>query len=139
MPKDGLNLQQWLSATPVRNAAVRSETSGEALLLCVPLQRRWWMAGPVSWCLPIRREKRLALDALGREVWTACDGEQTIEQIVEQFADRHALSFHEARLSVSQFLQMLVGRHLMVLVGHEDSPSITRETDASMLPVGAAS
>lgn len=106
-----------LAAIPTRNAAVREETRGDALVLFVPLRKRWWMNGPVSWCLPLRDEKGVALDALGQEVWQACDGQRDLETIIEAFADRHRLGFHEARLTVMRFLRMLAQRNLLVLVG----------------------
>ena len=119
-PKQGLGLAQTLAAVPVVNRAVRQETRGEALVLFVPLRRRWWMAGPVSWWLPLRRERGVALDRLGREVWDLCDGRRDLEAVVDRFAQRHRLGFHEARLTVMQFLKMLVERKLLVLVGHAD-------------------
>jgi len=62
------------------------------------------------------------LDALGRQVFVACDGSRTTEQIVEEFAERHRLRFHEARLSVLTFLRSLVERNLVALVASKDAP-----------------
>ncbi|MEL7087643.1 MAG: hypothetical protein AAGL98_04255, partial [Planctomycetota bacterium] len=56
-PPGGLGLAQTLAAVPTANRAVREEARGGALVLFVPLRERWWMAGPVSWWLPLRREK----------------------------------------------------------------------------------
>ena len=49
-------------------------------------------------------------------MWLACDGELRLEQIVEQFADRHQLKFHEARLCIVAFLRSLAERNLLALV-----------------------
>lgn len=117
MSQPAVNLKQILAAIPTRNTAVREETRGEALVLFVPIRKRWWMTGPLSWCLPLRREKGVALDAIGQEVWQACDGQHCLETLVEDFADRHRLGFHEARLTVMRFLRMLAQRNLLVLVG----------------------
>jgi Coenzyme PQQ synthesis protein D (PqqD) len=107
---------EMLDAVPVRNEAVRSETAAGELVLRVPLEPRWYLCPPVTWLLPVRRERAVALDRLGEEVWRACDGERTVEQIVEAFAARHHLRFHEARLSVMRFLQDLTRRGLVVMV-----------------------
>ncbi len=115
--KPTADLRLLLAAIPTRNAAVREEFRGDALVLFVPLRKRWWMNGPVSWCLPLRDEKGVALDRLGQEVWQACDGQRVLETILEDFADRHRLGFHEARLTVMRFLRMLAQRNLLVLVG----------------------
>jgi hypothetical protein len=108
-----------LDLVPAANRAVRVERHGDQVVLFVPIRRRWWMHGPLSWLLPFRNEKGVALDRLGREVWEACNGERTLEQIVELFAERHRLRFHEARLSVTQFLRSLVERNLVILASRE--------------------
>lgn len=113
-----------LDAVPVPNKAVRAEPRENALLLWAPIRKRWWNRPPFSWALPYRDEKAVALDRLGREVYEAIDGKRTIEQIVEAFATNHQLRFHEARLSVMQFLKMLTQRSLIVVALPEaDDPA----------------
>jgi hypothetical protein len=111
-----LSHAQLLEAVPTPNRAVRCETRGDSVLLWVPLRQRWWLQRTFGWLLPVRREKGISLDRIGSEVWRACDGEQTVEQIVAAFAGRHQLRFHEARAAVSEFLGSLVTRNLLVLV-----------------------
>ncbi len=106
-----------LDAVPTPNAAVRAERRGAAIVLWVPLQRRWWNRGVFRWLWPLREEKGYALDRLGQEVWEACDGARPLERIVEDFARRHRLRFHEARVAVLTFLRTLVERRLVALVG----------------------
>ena len=107
---------ELLDTIPTRNAAVRTERRGKALILWIPIRRRWWTRGLFGWLLPFRKEKGIALDALGQEVRSACDGDRRVEEIIEDFADRHTLRFHEARSSVTQFLRSLVERRLVALV-----------------------
>jgi hypothetical protein len=67
--------------------------------------------------MPISRERAISLDRLGSEVWQACDGRRTVQEIVDLFAAAHDLTFHEARLSVTAFLRLLTRRGLVVVVG----------------------
>jgi hypothetical protein len=126
-----------LDVVPVANCALRIERQGEGLLLWVPLRPRWWMGPPLGWILPFRREKGLALDALGRQVFEACNGKSTIERIVEGFAARHQLRFHEARQLVLTFLRMLVERKVVALLaagtqsGDGTEPALNLESGAS--------
>ena len=115
------SLEQLLAAVPVRNAAVdASEPKGKnGGTLSVPVQRRWWMGGPVGWIMPFRDRQRLALDPLGREVWDAIDGERDLEEIIDAFARKHKLRWHEARVSVTAFVKSLVDRRLAVLAVRE--------------------
>lgn len=112
-----------LDARPAINSAVRTEQRGDALVLWVPIRRPWWLRGPLSWLLPLRREKGIALDELGQEVWRECTGERRLEDIIESFAERHQIRFHEARLCVLAFLRSLVERNLVVLAISEEGPS----------------
>ena len=111
-----LDQQQVLDAVPAHNSSVRAERRGNALVLWVPIRRRWWTRGLLSSFLPFRQEKGIALDALGEEVWQACDGQRRVEQIIEQFAQHHQIRFHEARLSVMQFLRALMQKNLVAVV-----------------------
>lgn len=104
-----------LAMVPAKNQAIRVETKAEGLLLWVPLNRPAWMAGPLSYVLPFRKEKGIALDVIGTEVFLACDGDRKVETIIEEFALRHRLRFHEARQSVVTFLRWLVERKVIVL------------------------
>lgn len=115
---------QLLDAVPVPNRAVRCERQAEReTVLSIPLRRRWYMGPPLAWVFPFSTHRRVALDALGGEVWRACDGARTAEQIVEAFAERHGLTFHEARLSVMLFLRDLVRRGVVVMAGRGEQRS----------------
>jgi hypothetical protein len=107
-----------LGATPVRNQAVHAQAKGaDELLLFVPLRDRWYMKAPFRWILPLSKERVVNLDRLGTQVWQWCDGQTTVEQIVDRFATTHRMGFHESRLAVSQFLRDLMGRDLIVVIG----------------------
>ncbi|MBD3344475.1 MAG: PqqD family peptide modification chaperone [Chitinivibrionales bacterium] len=116
-PDIPVSLPAILSAVPTRNSAVEENDRGQTVVLQVPLKKtKWYTHPPVSWVLPFSKYRRVALDELGKEVWDACDGVQTMERIIEMFAERHFLSFHEARLSVMEFVRQLMRRGMLVLV-----------------------
>lgn len=119
MTSTALDPEKLLGAIPTPNAAVRVERSAGSVVLYVPIRRRFWMA-PLSWFLPFRSERGFALDALGAEVFEACDGQRTLERIIEDFAARHRVRFHEARLAVTQFLSSLCERNLVVMAVPEE-------------------
>jgi len=67
-------------------------------------------------------EKRtLRLDRLGSEVWDLCDGQRTGEGVVDDFAQRHRLTFHEARAAVTVYLKTLVQRGALALEMPEEN------------------
>jgi len=118
-----LSPERLLDAVPVRNEAVKPEQRGESLVLWVPLQKRWFTRPPIRWMLPTARQRGVELDGLGQWVWHAINGHRTLEQIIERFADRHQVTFHEARLAVLQFVRMLTAKRLVAVV--------VRKTDTS--------
>lgn len=117
-PGDSLNLDDLLESVPVRNRSVRSQSRGEReTVVFVPIRRQWYMGPPLSWFMPLSKDRAVALDGIGREVWDGCDGVNTVERIVENFSSSHHVSFHQARLSVMEFLRLLTRRGMIAVVG----------------------
>lgn len=117
-PDIRVSLDELLAAIPLRNHSVEcGRDNGDEMVLRVPLRRRWYMRMPFSLIFPFRTHRSVALDRLGRAVWEACDGTRSIEMIIESFAAKYQISFHEARLSVLEFLKSLTRRGLIVIAG----------------------
>lgn len=114
-PCDSAKGDPLLDAVPVRNQEVTLEREAGGAVLRAPLRKRWWMKPPFGWFFPFRDSRGFGVDAYGMEVWEACDGDQNIKRICERFAAAHAVSFGEARVAVSQFLQTLTKRELIVI------------------------
>lgn len=111
-----ITFDQLLDSVPVRNEATEAEQVGrDELRIRVPFRKRWYMTPPVTWILPLGRCRTMRLDKLGREVWEMVNGRDRTEAIIERFADRYQISFHEARLSVTQFLQVLTRNDAIVV------------------------
>ncbi len=107
-----------LDTVPVRNTSVREERRNEGeTVLVVPLKRRWYMGPPLSWVMPFSGERKVELDPLGMDVWGWCDGQRTAEDVIDAFAEKHHVTFHEARVSVLTFLRELTRRGLIVMLG----------------------
>jgi hypothetical protein len=104
-----------LEALPLRNQAVSLLREGPGGILRAPIRPRWWTRAPLSWFFPFRDRRGFGLDGFGLEIWEACNGQCTVENICEQFACRHGISFHEARVAICQFLEVLTRRELLVL------------------------
>ena len=105
-----------LEARPVRNAAARAIDDGTGnVTVCVKTAPPWYMVAPISWIVPHRPERRFTLDRLGSQVWRSCDGRRNVEAIVDAFASEHELTFHEARVSVTNYLRSLVQRGVLAV------------------------
>jgi hypothetical protein len=107
--KAGAAWRPMMEAIPLRNGAARVEREADGTLRAYVLKLRpWYMKPPLSWMMQARPERCLMLDRLGTEVWDLCDGTRNVESIVDRFAGKHRLSFHEAWTAVTSYLKMLI-------------------------------
>ena len=108
--------RSMLSALPARNAAAEvARTQEGGLRISVQRERPAWWAAPLSRLLRRPPRRTVILDRLGVEVWELCDGTRTVEQVVEEFARKHALSFHESRVVVTEYLRELIQRGILAI------------------------
>ncbi len=108
----------FLHATPRTNEAMEvSPLRDGGALAKIPMRRPRWLVPPISWVLPFSYRRRIRLDAVGADVLNLCDGINRVETVIEKFAAANKLSFREAQLPVTQFLQQLTERGLVVIVG----------------------
>ena len=112
-----LTFVEQLRATPIKNEqAVARPTEANALRVSVPLVYPAWLR-PVARAARFRKERSYELDGIGREVYDRIDGETSVENLVDWLASEHLLSFHEARVLIMKYLQMLMERGLVVIAG----------------------
>jgi hypothetical protein len=115
-PAGPASMAEQIAAVPVRNHTVRVEEQpgGTAALATVPL-----VYGPVlrplAAVMKLRREKTFRLDDLGYALYRRIDGMRTVENLADELAQDQSLSFHEARVLVMRYLQILMVRGLVVL------------------------
>jgi hypothetical protein len=116
-PETAMPLEVLLAAIPVRNLSVLQEEQENGLILRVPVRKRWFTSAPFSYIFPFRTFRSVEIDKTGREVLKECDGKRNIEEIVERFAQKYHISFHEARTCVLEFLKSLTRRGIIVITG----------------------
>lgn len=110
-----------LTARPHVNRSMRTQPRRDGgLLATIPLRRPKYLVPPLSWLLPYSRNRRVRLDRIGTAVLDLCDGQRTVEAIIEKFAVEHKLSFRESQVPVTTFLRQLTERGLVVIVGSDE-------------------
>ena len=112
---------EFLTSLPWANStAVCTAQSDGGTIVQVPMNRPGWLVPPLSWLLPFSNHRRVRLDAIGTQVLQMCDGASTVETIIELFAIKNKLSFREAQLPVTQFLQQMTERGVVAIVGPQE-------------------
>src|SRR5579862_3011851 len=88
-----------LQSRPVANRAMKVEAYSGGVVVTVPQKNPRW-APLLRWLLPLSKERRIELDAIGTWVLELCDGRHTVAQVIDAVGEKHHLSFQEARAAV---------------------------------------
>jgi hypothetical protein len=120
-----------LSAKPIRNPLIQWEIqeSGDVQMV-IPLKKTTKLK-VLSYLFRVPGRKTVVLDKLGTEVWLICDGETTINEIVEKLCKKHKMSRKESEISLFSYLQQLVKRGYIGLQmkGVEvENPTLVKKT-----------
>jgi len=101
-----------LASTLYRNLKVVEERQpdGRTRHLKIPVRRPDYLVPPISWVVRPPDHRTLVLDPVGTDLWDWCDGRRTVEEVIELFARKHNLTFHEGRVSATAYLKELVKR-----------------------------
>lgn len=109
-PREAPDRNASLDARPVKCPVLKEERKGDKVYVTVEFERPAWQ----RWLGAERRCRRtFGLDAYGRDVYEACDGNRSVRGIVGAFAQRHRLSEAEARKAVTAFMKTLMMRGLI--------------------------
>jgi hypothetical protein len=73
---------------------------------------KWWVR-LLSMVFPVPKERRIELDAVGKDVWMMCDGEHSLADMIETFQQKHKLMRAEAEWSLRNYLRDLGRRGLV--------------------------
>ncbi len=123
LPQSTADWRPMLLAVPLRNTAVQvARDDGALVSLKVKNRKPGYLVPPISWMVPFKPYRTIELDALGTSLWRQCDGKRTVEDLCDWFAERHRLTFHEARSAVTGYLSQLVKRGILA-IAMNDQPT----------------
>lgn len=115
--QQGIGWKHTLDVIPVKNAAAKVNSWGkDGILVEVQLKTPRFLIPPFSWLIKLRKSRQFVLSGIGKHIWDLCNGRDRLETIIDFFAQRYQLSFHEARIAVIGYLRDLVLRGIIILV-----------------------
>ena len=120
-PVPELSREQAMSALPVLNQLVTVEYDGEGNAVLNLPRKRTSMVRLIAKAFRLPPYKKIELDELGTYAVELCDGENTVQDIVEQFARKFQLNRREAEVSMVTYLQTLARRGIIGFAVSEDS------------------
>ncbi len=108
-----LTREQAMQAWPVRNPALKVHVADDDLVTIELPRRKDWMGGVLGFMFSVPEAKPVQLDEVGSLVWSLCDGENTVNDIVAALVDEYKLNRREVEVSLTQYLQTLAKRGMI--------------------------
>ena len=117
LPSD--DWEDFLHYVPMRNKAARENREGEdKLLVTLPADAGGFRRSAKEKLLSVTRSGPVTfvLEGASREVYLSCNGKRSLREIIARYNEKRNLSFHTARLGVTQLIKSLSQRGLVVLI-----------------------
>ena len=112
-PQGGLTRDQAMAAWPVRNPSIKWQTNEEDLVVVELPRRKDWVGGLLGFLFYVPEAKPIQLDEVGTFVWSLCDGDHTVNDLVQELCREYKLNKREVEVSLTQYLQTLGKRGLV--------------------------
>jgi len=108
-----LTRREALSALPMRNDALKTETTAKGEFLVTVPRRTDWVGRALALVFAVPKERKIALDQVGADIWELCDGRHTVEDIIAALTRKYRLNRKEAEVSLTAYLRQLGRRGLI--------------------------
>ncbi len=109
-----------LRVHPVRNPNLEWELDEEGVVTATLRRPDNLKSRLIGSFLMAPETRQLKLDEVGTFVWNLCDGQHTVNDIVEAMVARYKLSRREVEVSLTEFLRMLAKRGMIAVAVPRD-------------------
>jgi hypothetical protein len=119
---------EFLKTKPVRNPSLewKADDQGKTLVILPPKERR--KTGRLSNLLGVPEQKKFSIDEIGSIVWSMCDGEHNIKNIVEALNQRFKLNREEAETGLQTYMKQLSKKGLVGFILPNETQAKFRES-----------
>lgn len=125
--KPRIDRKQALAIVPMRNPLVQWERNGNEVVLTIPMRNDRLARLVKKLVRNLPDSRKLALDEVGSSVWELCDGERSINDVVNSISRDYKLTRRESEASVTMFLQTLAKKGLIGLMSPGGKKSAKRK------------
>ncbi|MFO7946572.1 MAG: PqqD family protein [Armatimonadota bacterium] len=112
-PEPKLTREQSMNAIPIRNPLLRWAENDKGEIVVAMDRRDDWVGETMGWLFMVPPKQKVELDDIGSSVWRACDGENTVNEIIEIIRREYKLSRREVEMSLTKYLQSLGQRKMI--------------------------
>ena len=114
-PKPAVTRQQALQIYPIRNPGLEWVEDEEGDVHAKLVRKDDLKTRMVAGLMNVPESRELRLDEVGSFVWSLCDGEHTLNDLVEAMMERHKLGRREVEVSLNEFMRMLAKRGMIAV------------------------
>ena len=107
--------RQALQVRPLRNPQLEWEYNEEGSVVATLTRRAGLRGRLITFFLAVPESRPIVLDEVGTFVWDMCDGEHSVEQLVQALAEKYKLSQREVEISLNEYLRMLGKRGMIAI------------------------
>jgi len=100
---------------PIRNEAVSVRTVDNNELEITIHRKKTKLVVLFSKVFKLPETRKIILDKIGACVWTLCDGNKTVNDIIKVFSKKYSLGKEKAEKSLLVYLEQLVRRGLIAI------------------------
>ncbi|MFP3903737.1 MAG: PqqD family protein [Armatimonadota bacterium] len=112
-PEPKLTREQSMNAVPIRNPLLQWAEKDNGEIVVAMDRRDDWVGEAMGWLFMVPPKQKVELDDIGSSVWRACDGENTVNDIIEIIRREYKLSRREVEMSLTKYLQSLGQRKMI--------------------------
>lgn len=112
-PRSPLTREQAFEARPVRNPSLKWRLNDEDNVEVIIPRRGDRVGRALGFLFYVPESRPLVLDEVGSRVWQLCDGERTVEEVVETLRDEYKLDRREVEVSLTEYLRTLGKRGMI--------------------------
>ena len=98
------------------NPVIETDTGDDGTVVLKVKRREGFWGVFLGAIFMVPKERKIALDKIGSEVWRLCDGAHSVKHIAGVIGERFKLHRKEAEMSVMNFLDSLAKKQLIALV-----------------------
>ncbi len=111
--------EKLLMSRPVRNEAVSvKEIDNDELEITIH-RKKTKLVILLSKLFKLPETRKIILDKIGACVWTLCDGNKTVNDIIKIFSKKYSLGKEKAEKSLLVYLEQLTRRGLIAIAAPE--------------------
>ena len=115
-----LSREEAFKARPVRNPQLKWRINEEELVEVIVPRRKDIFGRAVGFLFFVPENRPVTLDEVGSRVWHLCDGEETVDEIIQVLSEEYKLGRREVEASLTEYLRTLGQRGMVgFLIPHE--------------------